>query len=72
MSVMVSTFQTIELPGDGARLAEVSEDGEVTIYPEGMGRGPQITMSMADWERISREVMIASWRHPQEGAATQD
>lgn len=58
MSVRVNVTQTSELQREGAYLANVV-NGELHLYPQGLGEGPLIVMSKDDWTRIRREVMLA-------------
>lgn len=68
MSVRVSNMAIVdlELPGAGAILARVRDD-DVYIWPAGLGQGPVIAMTRADWGRICREVMLAMARADREG-----
>ena len=60
MSVTVSTVQTTEVGKAGLILARYDKDLDALgIYPQGLGHGPAMYMSKADWARISREVMMA-------------
>lgn len=60
MSARMNVTQTVELAGEGARLARVDEaTGDLSIYPGGVGYGPVFTMSKLDWARIQREAMLA-------------
>lgn len=59
MTVMVTSFQSCEVGEFGGDLARVTEDGTVVIYPKGYGIGPSITMTVADWRRISARVEAA-------------
>lgn len=61
MSVRVAMLHTVEVGGEGARLATVRDD-DVNIWPAGLGQGPVISMSRDDWIRISREVKLAYMR----------
>lgn len=61
MSVTISSYQTVNMAGEGAYLAVVDEDN-VHIWPAGPGQGPAITMSKLDWVRIQREVRLAYMR----------
>ena len=61
MTVSIVTNEVIELGGEGCKLAQISGD-EVWIWPRGIGRGSAIVMSKKDWERITREVRLASMR----------
>lgn len=60
MSVMVTSFQDCEVGEWGDEIARYqSESDTVVIYPKGIGVGPSITMSSADWRRISQQVEAA-------------
>lgn len=66
MSVAVNVFQTVEVPDKGAYLANVVGE-QLYIYPQGLGRGPVIAMSKADWSRIMLEVKSAFARADRQG-----
>lgn len=52
MSVTISSFQTAKVPL-GTPLARVDElTGHLSLWPEGVGHGPCITMSVRDWEML--------------------
>lgn len=73
MTVTVSTFHTVTVPL-GNPLARVNPEGELTIWPEGVGRGPMLTMSIADWEsiKLSADAAIrARRRHLDDYTATE-
>jgi hypothetical protein len=53
MSVTVACFQTSQMPVD-APLAVVYENGDLSLWPEGVGVGPMIRMSVRDWEQLKR------------------
>lgn len=61
MTVSIVSCETIELEGEGCKLAQVKGD-EIWIWPRGIGRGSSIVMSKKDWERITREVRLAHRR----------
>lgn len=52
MTVTASTYQTVSLP-EGTPLAAVNaQSGDLTLWPAGVGVGPTITMSIADWHQL--------------------
>ena len=59
MSVTMSNFQTVQIPGEGIRMAHVDSRGNICIYPQGLGVGPQMVVSPDDWRRICKEVRLA-------------
>lgn len=61
MSVSIQSWQHAQVPDEGKRMAEVEGD-TLCIWPGGMGSGPLITMTRADWARINREVRMAYLR----------
>ena len=61
MSVIISSFHHVYVPR-GVRLAKITPSGDLSIYPEGAGYGPCITMSLDDWELIKRAVDVATAR----------
>lgn len=51
MSVSIQSWQHVEVPL-GTPLAQVTPDGDLHIWPGGVGHGPMVSMSLADWEQI--------------------
>lgn len=62
MSVRVGTLQTAEVP-PRTPLARVDANGDVWIWPGGIGFGPAITMSLRDWVAIRNSVESAIGVH---------
>ena len=56
------TRQT-EMPGEGQRLALVDKNGDLQVWPHGIGQGPVLIMSRDDWARLSKEVRLAYVAH---------
>lgn len=56
--VTVSSTQTVEAPGEGARMAKVV-NGTLYIWPAGVGVGPMIGMTKETWARLQKEVRLA-------------
>ena len=73
MTFTVSTMHTVQVPAADP-LARVSEDGQLIIYPEGMGRGPMLHMSVSDWRRIvsAAEAALSVYRLSLSGYAASE
>lgn len=72
MSVTISSYQTIVVPLGTPLARVIAASGDVSIYPEGIGAGPCITMSVRDWNmlkhsadeaiRVARNAAIAEYK----------
>lgn len=63
MSVTTSLWHTAEVPL-GTPLAKVEDNGDLTLWPQGIGVGPAITMTLRDWHmlRFSADEAIKAQR----------
>lgn len=52
MTVLIATFQTVEVPSSTPLAVVGVHSGDLSLYPEGVGRGPVITMTVRDWETL--------------------
>jgi len=59
--VTVNLVETVEVGGEGARLASIRGD-DLTLWPAGIGRGPSMTMPFSIWGRMIHEVRMAHMR----------
>lgn len=57
-TVTVGLTHTVQVADEGAYMANVVGD-ELYIYPQGLGRGPVITMPKSVWVRLQQEVRRA-------------
>lgn len=73
MTFTVSSLHTVQVP-PAEPLARVTEDGQLIIYPEGMGKGPMLWMSVSDWRRIvsAAEAALSVYRHGLSGYAANE
>lgn len=58
MTFTMSALHAVEVP-KGEPLARVTNGDGLVIYPAGLGKGPMMHMSIADWEEIRKAVAFA-------------
>jgi hypothetical protein len=58
VTVMVNSYQLVRVPL-GTPLATVTDSGDVSIWPGGVGTGPCMTMTVRDWEQIKQSADAA-------------
>jgi hypothetical protein len=58
MTCRVNAVQTVAVPV-GVPLTTVAADGDITIWPQGVGTGPTLTMTQEDWRRVKNSVDAA-------------
>jgi hypothetical protein len=63
VSVTVSVHQHVDMAGEGKGLAVYyPERDTLSIWPQGMGIGPMLSMTLKDWARLNDEVRLAMMR----------
>lgn len=53
--MIVQSTQVVEVPTD-LPLAKADAAGNITLYPEGMGKGPVLHLTVSEWRRITSSV----------------
>lgn len=59
----ISMTRHFEVPDKGVRLVLIDQNGDLQVWPHGIGEGPVLIMSRDDWARLSNEVRLAYIAH---------
>jgi hypothetical protein len=58
VSFFISHAVTVDVPAEQP-IARVSQSGDLHIWPQGIGHGPMLGMSLDDWEQIKQSADAA-------------